>query len=98
MREGIQNTSGHDSHKDALLLNKLARAQLDINDLQSATQTLHESLEKDNKIYMTRVYLAVMAEKSNNTPEAVEYLKAAIKLDPKSSVAYKNLAHILYNS
>ena len=75
----------------------LARAQAAAKDRPAALATLQPLLGAGSRDSVAFLLAAQLAEADNNTPQAVEWFRKAIELNPKDASAYLAFAEMSFN-
>jgi tetratricopeptide (TPR) repeat protein len=75
----------------------LARAQAAAKDRLAALATLQPLLGADSRDSAAFLLAAELAEADNQTPQAVEWFRKAIELNPKDATAYLAFAEMSFN-
>ena len=75
----------------------LARAQAAAKDRAAALATLQPLLGTGSRDSVAFLLAAQLAETDNNTPQAVEWFRKAIELNPKDASAYLAFAEMSFN-
>jgi tetratricopeptide (TPR) repeat protein len=75
----------------------LARAQAAAKDRAAALATLQPLLSADARDGAAFLFAAELAEAENQTPQAVEWFRMAIELNPKDATAYLAFAEMSFN-
>jgi tetratricopeptide (TPR) repeat protein len=75
----------------------LARAQAAAKDLRASLATLQPLLGAGSRDSVAFLLAAQLAEADNNTPQAVEWFRKAIELNPKDASAYVAFAEMSFN-
>jgi tetratricopeptide (TPR) repeat protein len=75
----------------------LARAQAAAKDRAAALATLQPLLSADARDGAAFLFAAELAEAENQTPQAVEWFRKAIELNPKDATAYLAFAEMSFN-
>jgi predicted Zn-dependent protease len=75
----------------------LARAQAAAKDRPAALATLQPLLGADSRNSAAFLFAAQLAEADNKTPQAVEWFRKAIELNPKDATAYLSFAEMSFN-
>jgi len=75
----------------------LARAQAAAKDRAAALATLQPLLVADARDSTAFLFAAELAEADNQTPQAVEWFRKAIELNPKDATAYLAFAEMSFN-
>jgi tetratricopeptide (TPR) repeat protein len=75
----------------------LARAQAAAKDRLAALATLQPLLAADSRDSTAFLFAAELAEADNRTPQAVEWFRKAIQLNPRDPTAYLAFAEMSFN-
>jgi tetratricopeptide (TPR) repeat protein len=75
----------------------LAHAQAAAKDRPSALTTLQPLLGADSRDGAAFLFAAEIAEADNHTPQAVEWFRKAIEINPKDATAYLAFAEMSFN-
>jgi predicted Zn-dependent protease len=87
-------TEAMNAAPSAIMINRLASAQLRAHDLDGATKTLTDWLAKNPDDLSAMEQMAEIQIGREKLPEAVQYLQAILKIKPHNPVALNNLAWV----